>query len=435
MESTISQSIANTTQPSVNTTVFNVTNFINQTVEIFNQTTVVACEKPWSYIPTNVLLTLWHFTYWTSQVLTWIILPLFQSYSMSGEFTTLRKLKSSLIENVKYYCFFGVLFVLFLIYYSSKERPTFEGLKVFCITASNTFGLFLLVVLMGYGLVEIPRTCLNNHRFDYKQKLEVLYFKIAKMSGEKCEAIGNLDDYLEEIRSLYIYALSTNSIYTSRLNKIISKCPDSFQDEMYSISNVNSSQNLNSELNEPKLINLNAKIKKVVQQSHRTEVQYRLLVDEAIEVENLSKNYSFDSNNFNSVETWLYKKFPQWRSFFHRNNITYNKVFFLITGYILAFLSVIIVWSEFTFFIKSSPISIFALIVKLLHYKYLWIEVRPCNSFYFSKFSFLKLFSMLSIAYMCTCCYYTIFKIRIFNYYYLAKHHQTDEYSLIFCGM
>ncbi|CAG2116607.1 unnamed protein product, partial [Medioppia subpectinata] len=35
-------------------------------------------------------------------------------------------------------------------------------------------------------------------------------------------------------------------------------------------------------------------------------------------------------------------------------------------------------------------------------------------------------FSIVSIAYLC---------IRIFNYYYLSAHHQTDEYSLIFCGM
>lgn len=41
----------------------------------------------------------------------------------------------------------------------------------------------------------------------------------------------------------------------------------------------------------------------------------------------------------------------------------------------------------------------------------------------------------MSIAYLCVCTYYTVFKVRIFNYYHLAKNHQTDEYSLIFSGM
>lgn len=43
--------------------------------------------------------------------------------------------------------------------------------------------------------------------------------------------------------------------------------------------------------------------------------------------------------------------------------------------------------------------------------------------------------SILTIAYMCVCTYYTVFKVRVLNYYYLAPHHHTDEYSLIFSGM
>src|SRR5699024_6760644 len=118
----------------------------------------------------------------------WILLPIFQSYSMSGEFTTLRKIKSSLIENLKYYCFFGLLFLLFLVYFTSIQSLSFEGLKVFCITLSNTFGLFLLVILLGYGLVEIPRNCFLNYNCNYQHKLNHLYFKVGKLSEEKYES-------------------------------------------------------------------------------------------------------------------------------------------------------------------------------------------------------------------------------------------------------
>ena len=163
--------------------------------------------------------------------MTWLLLPIFQSYSMSGEFTTMRKIKSSFIENIKYYCFFGVLFIIFLIYYASREHVTFEGLKVFCTSASNTFGLFLLTLLMGYGLVEIPRTCLQNYYCNYQYKLNYLFFKVAKLNGEKCEADGNLDDLLDEIRELYIYATDTNHLYCTYLETILRKCPESFQNE------------------------------------------------------------------------------------------------------------------------------------------------------------------------------------------------------------
>lgn len=43
--------------------------------------------------------------------------------------------------------------------------------------------------------------------------------------------------------------------------------------------------------------------------------------------------------------------------------------------------------------------------------------------------------STLIIAYLCYCAYSTVLKIRVLNLYYLAPHHQTDEYSLIFSGM
>lgn len=33
------------------------------------------------------------------------------------------------------------------------------------------------------------------------------------------------------------------------------------------------------------------------------------------------------------------------------------------------------------------------------------------------------------------CAYSTVLKIRVLNLYYLAPHHQTNEYSLIFSGM
>ena len=63
------------------------------------------------------------------------------------------------------------------------------------VTASNTWGLFLLVLLLGYGLVEIPRLVWNNAKPQYM--LSRTFFKIAKQSVEKTEAEENLEDVLE----------------------------------------------------------------------------------------------------------------------------------------------------------------------------------------------------------------------------------------------
>lgn len=68
-------------------------------------------------------------------------------------------------------------------------------LKAIASSASNTWGLFLLVLLLGYALVEQPRRLWNNANLTYL--LNYSYFKAAKLSSEKCEAEETVDDVLE----------------------------------------------------------------------------------------------------------------------------------------------------------------------------------------------------------------------------------------------
>lgn len=43
--------------------------------------------------------------------------------------------------------------------------------------------------------------------------------------------------------------------------------------------------------------------------------------------------------------------------------------------------------------------------------------------------------SVCVVAYLSVCAYFTVFRIRIFNLYYLAPRHSTDEYSLLFSAV
>ena len=68
-------------------------------------------------------------------------------------------------------------------------------LGIIGITASNTWGLLLLVFLMGYGLVEVPRVTWNTARLEYQ--MAHAYFKISKLSIEKEEAEEQLAEVIE----------------------------------------------------------------------------------------------------------------------------------------------------------------------------------------------------------------------------------------------
>lgn len=73
-----------------------------------------------------------------------------------------------------------------------------SDLQTIGITAANTWGLFLLVLLLGYGLVEIPRSYWLSSSHSYL--LAKTYFKVAKMAAEKCEAEEKLADIMEVSR-------------------------------------------------------------------------------------------------------------------------------------------------------------------------------------------------------------------------------------------
>ena len=70
-----------------------------------------------------------------------------------------------------------------------------ERLRIIGITASNTWGLLLLIILMGYGLIELPRTTWNKSVPGHM--LSHTLFKIAKLSTEKEDTEAVLAEALQ----------------------------------------------------------------------------------------------------------------------------------------------------------------------------------------------------------------------------------------------
>ena len=83
----------------------------------------------------------------------------------------------------------NIYYVLFL------NHACREQLQIIGITASNTWGLFLLILLLGYGLVEVPRQYWRESQKGYR--LMHTYFMLAKLSTEKSDADEDLEDVLE----------------------------------------------------------------------------------------------------------------------------------------------------------------------------------------------------------------------------------------------
>ncbi|XP_042731432.1 G-protein coupled receptor-associated protein LMBRD2 isoform X3 [Lagopus leucura] len=329
------------------------------------------CFKPWSYIPNGIMPIFWRVVYWTSQFLTW------------------------------------------------------NQLQTIGIAAANTWGLFLLVLLLGYGLVEIPRSHWNGAKRGYL--LMKTYFKAAKLMTEKADAEENLEDIMEEVRKVS-ESIKYNHPLRKCVDTILKKCPTEYQERMG--RNMDDYEDFderqNSYPSEKSLVKLHKQVIYSVQRHRRTQVQWQILLEQAFYLEDVAKNETSATRQFvhtfqsqepeNKIIQYFYTPTIEWywecllRPWFYR-----------VLAVVLATFSVIVVWSECTFFSTRPVLSLFAVFIQLAEktYNYIYIEMA----------------CFLTIFFLSICVYSTVFRIRVFNYYYLASHHQTDAYSLLFSGM
>lgn len=381
------------------------------------------CEVPMSHVPDHVLPTLWKIVYWTSQFLTWLLLPMMQSYSRAGDFTVMGKIKSALIENAIYYGTYFLIFGVCLIYVAARPdlHIDAEKLKVILVTASNTWGLFLLVLLLGYGLVEVPRYVWNNAK--HSHMLSRTYFKIAKQSTEKTEAEENLEDVLEEVKQAS-EKIRYNHALRKHVDTILLKCPESMKT---SVSRTEDYEDYSVSIDTPSesaLVKMHRNVIYAMQTNTRHQTQWTNMMEKAFQLEDMIINeISADHKYKNSFPPGRH---PLIQKIYTPKIEWYWKCVLQpwvcrVMAVVFTVISFMVVWSECLFFIKEPVLSIFAVFINLAkeNYDYVYIELA----------------SILTIAYLCTCAYYSVFQIKILNYYYIAPHHQTNEYSLIFTGM
>jgi hypothetical protein len=90
-------------------------------------------------------------------VLAWIILPIQMEYHSSGHFSFKEKLKDSLRKLL----FAGLAAlaagVVYLVFMVSSGGGSVTKVAGFTMAMSNTYGVLLITVLMGSGLVGVPK--------------------------------------------------------------------------------------------------------------------------------------------------------------------------------------------------------------------------------------------------------------------------------------
>jgi len=380
------------------------------------------CRPPHSLLSDSTLLSMWLVVYWTSQLLTWLVLPLMQSFTQAGEFTFLGRLKSSLWDNAIYYCSYLLIAVILLTYIALQPdlHLNFDSVKAIAASASNTWGLFILVLMLGYGLVEVPRQLWSSSNPGYR--LNKAYFKVAKLWGEKSDAEGNLEEVLGSVEAVN-RVVGQVDIAREHIDVIVNKVPLEIMERVRR-------RRLEADMgnatpDEKSLAKLNKQVMLALQTHRRTEAQWGQLMDQVYRLEDDSKNHISNEKVFRRQVTTA-GPVPWWRLVYTPQAEWYLRcivqpLLFKIVSVVAVVMSVFVIWSEATFFSNSPPLSLFAL----------FISAAKSNHDYMA----IEFISFCTICYLSICAYYTVFKVRVLNYYYLAPNHQSDEYTLLFSGL
>jgi len=160
----------------------------------------------------------------------------------------------------------------------------------------------------------------------------------------------------------------------------------------------------------------------------RTEAQWDELINRGYWLEDEVKNSTSNERRFKrqhevpassgvlaGVSRFFVNPSTEWYS-----RCLVKPLLYKLCAVVCLLMSAMLTWSEITFFSESPTLSLFALFIQ-----------AGANDLNYGAIEFVSFFT---ICYMCTCAYYTLFKVRVLNYYYLAPNHQSDSYTLLFSG-
>lgn len=98
----------------------------------------------------------WKLLYWATFTQCWLLTPVLIEYEAAGDFTTIGRLRASLKRNAAWYGVYLIVGAFILLWFSIGGNPQ-GGFFPYLISAANAWGLMVAAVLIGHGLVAVPK--------------------------------------------------------------------------------------------------------------------------------------------------------------------------------------------------------------------------------------------------------------------------------------
>ncbi|XP_039127247.1 LMBR1 domain-containing protein 2 homolog A isoform X1 [Dioscorea cayenensis subsp. rotundata] len=364
----------------------------------------------------------WSWSYWSTFLLTWAVVPTIQGYEDAGDFNMKERLKTSIRQNLVFYLCVGSIGFFGLILLIIMRRNWGDNIFGFAMACSNTFGLVTGAFLLGFGLSEIPKSIWRNADWTNRQK--VLSHRVAKMAV-------NLDDAHQEFSNAIVVAQATSNQMSKRdplrpyMNIIDNMLVQMFrEDPSFKPSGGRLGENdMDYDTDEKTMATLRRQLRIAREQYYRYKSEYMTYVIEALELEDTIKNYERrDSTGWKYVSSFRESRSGTLGSFLDMIELLWRcilrKQLEKLSAVILGCMSVAILLAEATL-LPSVDLSFFSILINAVGKQEMLVQIA----------------AFVPLIYMCVCTYYSLFKIGMLMFYSLTPRQTSSVSLLMICSM
>ncbi|GKV23470.1 hypothetical protein SLEP1_g33186 [Rubroshorea leprosula] len=365
----------------------------------------------------------WSLSYWSTFLLTWVVVPLIQGFEDAGDFTVTERLKTSVHVNLVFYLIVGSVGLFGLILLIMMHKNWSDDIMGLAMGLSNAFGLVTGAFLLGFGLSEIPKSIWRNADWITRQK--VLSHKIAKMAVK-------LDEAHQELSNAIVVAQATSNQISKRdpfrpyMDVIDNMLTQMFrEDPSFKPQGGRLGENdMDYDTDEKSMATLRRHLRRAREEYYRYKSEYMTYVTEALELEDAIKNYERrGSTGWKYISSFRLSRFGKtgalldtiefiWRCILRKQ---LDKVLAIILGIV----SVAILLAEATLLPSGVDLSLFSILINSVKHEEVLVQV----------------FAFVPLMYMCMCTYYSLFKAGMLMFYSLTPQQTSSVNLLMICSM
>ena len=284
--------------------------------------------------------------------------PLLQSYHDNGSFSIKGKICGALKQNLYFYItIVGLVIGVFILISMIETEVDIDTFIEVLIDLGTIYGMLFILVLLGYGLIAIPKTLWKNS--DPANVLERLHFNAQSIENEFQDARFELEEIIRAVRNAEERTnklIKENFELSAFIASVVAKCPlDIIEDLPESDSGKTS---INYDYRHGHICGTTRKTSSRLRLYKSTSDRWQQALDNVDELEAIVAGHSLHGvENANC----MVKLYWWWR-------LNLGSKTFRLCSIVCSILSLFIIWGEITILFVNSgmPIlSVYGLIINI----------------------------------------------------------------------